>query len=90
MIRGEIMKDEIKEILLIIKSCKQDYDKQKNGMHTFDYGELYLLYDYITNLQQEKDNLYLDNTMLKMEKDIYKQGYEELKELIEKTITEVN
>lgn len=44
----------------------------------------------ITNLQQEKDNLYLDNTMLKMEKDIYKQGYEELKELIEKTITEVN
>ena len=44
----------------------------------------------ITNLQQEKDNLYLDNTMLKMEKDIYKQGYEELKELIEKTITGVN
>lgn len=84
------MNEEIKEILLIIKSCKQDYDKQKNGMHTFDYGELYLLYDYITNLQQEKDNLYLDNTMLKMEKDIYKQGYEELKELIEKTITGVN
>lgn len=44
----------------------------------------------ITNLQQEKDNLYLDNTMLKMEKDIYKQGYEDFKELIEKTITEVN
>lgn len=84
------MNNEIKEILLIIKSCKQDYDKQKNGMHTFDYGELYLLYDYITNLQQEKDNLYLDNALLKMEKDIYKQGYEDFKELIEKTITEVN
>ena len=47
------MNDEIKEILWIIKSCKQDYDKQKDGMHTFDYGELYLLYNYITNLQQE-------------------------------------
>lgn len=43
----------------------------------------------IKALQQEKDNLYLDNTMLKMEKDIYKQGYEELKELIEKAIMEV-
>ena len=37
------MNNEIKEILLIIKSCKQDYDKQKNGMHTFDYGELYFI-----------------------------------------------
>ena len=51
------MNEEIKEILLIIKSCKQDYDKQKNGMHTFDYGELYLLYNYITNLQQENERL---------------------------------
>lgn len=51
------MNEEIKEILWIIKSCKQDYDKQKNGMHTFDYGELYLLYDYITNLQQENKRL---------------------------------
>ena len=51
------MNDEIKEILWIIKSCKQDYDKQKNGMHTFDYGELYLLYNYITNLQQESERL---------------------------------
>ena len=44
----------------------------------------------IKALQQEKDNLYLDYTMLKLEKDIYKKGYEELKELIEKAITEVN
>ena len=43
----------------------------------------------IKALQQEKNNLYLDNTMLKLEKDVYKQGYEELKELIEKVITEV-
>lgn len=33
-------------------------------------------------LKEEKDNLYLDNTMLKMEKDIYKQGYEDLKDLL--------
>ena len=34
------------------------------------------------NMQEEKDNLYLDNAMLKMEKDIYKTGYEELKDLL--------
>ena len=33
-------------------------------------------------LKEEKDNLYLDNAMLKMEKDIYKTGYEELKDLL--------
>lgn len=47
------------------------------------------LYNYIKILQQEnerlkkeKDDLYLDNTMLKLEKDIYKTGYEELKGLL--------
>lgn len=51
--------------------------------------EINKILDYITNLQQEnerlkeeKDNLYLDNTMLKAEKDIYKQGYEDFKNLL--------
>ena len=51
---------------------------------------LYELKQENEELKKEKDNLYLDNTLLKLEKDIYKQGYEEFKELIEKTITEVN
>lgn len=63
-----------------------DLQEAKDSLQN-DYQEAV---DKITNLQQEKDNLYLDNTLLKLEKDIYKQGYEELKELIEKVITEVN
>lgn len=82
------MNDEIKEILLIIKSCKQDYDKQKNGMHTFDYGELYLLFNYITNLQQSDTDKQLEIMKLKgrLEKqrkeyqDTYKDVRIEIKE----------
>lgn len=72
------MKDEIEEILLIIKSCKQDYDKQKNGMHTFDYGELYLLYNYITNLQQEIENKNNEIDVLKDEVEWWKQQCDDL------------
>lgn len=69
------MNDEIKEILWIIKSCKQDYDKQKDGMHTFDYGELYLLYNYITNLQRERD--FYKHMCLKYGRKNYEQVYQE-------------
>ena len=43
---------------------------------------LYELKQENEELKKEKDDLYLDNTMLKMEKDIYKQGYEDLKNLL--------
>ena len=85
------MSDEIKEILDKWK-CYIGLTKKftTNEYEMLRVEDIDKLLDYITNLQQEKDNLYLDNTMLKMEKDIYKQGYEELKELIEKTIMGVN
>ena len=68
------MNDEIKEHM---QNC---IDREESCLLNSDNTKLLL--DYITNLQQEKDNLYLDNTMLKMEKDIYKTGYEELKGLL--------
>ena len=69
------MNDEIKEILWVIKSCKQDYDKQKDGMHTFDYGELYLLYNYITNIQErcsylERSNDRREDTILGLRQEL--------------------
>ena len=78
------MNDEIKEILRILKSKSKRYEYCLNANISFsdESYEAHLLLDYITNLQKEKDNLYLDNTMLKMEKDIYKTGYEELKGLL--------
>ena len=86
------MNDEIKEILSIIKSCKQDYDKQKDGMHTFDYGELYLLYNYITNLQQEnkiKDTNW-ESLKYYLEKLYYKDYIEEaISDDIDKKIKEL-
>lgn len=78
----ELNKNQIKQLLDYITNLQKT-----NKNHS---KKLIELGNKITNLQQEKDNLYLDNTMLKMEKDIYKKGYEELKELIEKAITEVN
>ena len=84
------MNNEIKEILDKLNNGKWEKDTEEITYKILFSNEVYKLLDYITNLQQEKDNLYLDNTMLKMEKDIYKQGYEELKELIEKLIKEVN
>ena len=70
------MNNEIKEILDRIETASEIFDCLLKPEECTE------LLDYITNLQQEKDNLYLDNTMLKLEKDIYKQGYEELKEII--------
>lgn len=82
------MNNEIKEILAYFEEYVKITDMH-DSEPMLNWKDLKIVLDYITNLQQEKDNLYLDNTMLKMEKDIYKQGYEELKELIEKLIMEV-
>lgn len=75
------MNDEIKEINIKIPGQILDYVDTKE--------HLLELFNYITNLQQENgrlkkenDDLYLDNTMLKMEKDIYKQCYEDFKDLL--------
>ena len=93
------MNDEIREILDRIETASEIFDCLLKPEECTE------LLDYITNLQQEnedlkrkldrkyykneyerikqeKDNLYLDNTLLKMEKDIYKTGYEELKGLL--------
>jgi predicted nuclease with TOPRIM domain len=84
------MKDEIKEILWIIKSCKQDYDKQKDGMHTFDYGELYLLYNYITNLQTKNEYLETWNSEIKLQLDNLQQRNNNLKEDFKRHIDRIN
>lgn len=76
------MNNEIKEILEII-NFEVASDKKWVKPLALNRAKWKQILDYI-------NNLYLDNTLLKLEKDIYKQGYEELKELIEKTITEVN
>ena len=55
----------------------------------FNITEYKRFWNYISNLEEKNNKLGFENIMLKMEKDIYKQGYEELKELIEKAITEV-
>ena len=64
------MNDEIKEILEHIQYVIDEDDYWEVTKET-----LKPLLDYI-------NDLYLDNTMLKLEKDIYKQGYEELKGLL--------
>lgn len=64
------MNDEIKEILEHIQYVIDEDDYWEVTKVT-----LKPLLDYI-------NNLYLDNTLLKLEKDIYKQGYEELKGLL--------
>lgn len=80
MIRGEIMNDEIKEIL----------DMLKHHISIISVEDEDLLLNYISNLEEKNNKLSFENIMLKMENNVYKQGYEELKELIEKAITEVN
>ena len=74
------MNDEIKEIL----------DMLKHHISIISVEDEDLLLNYISNLEEKNNKLSFENIMLKMENNVYKQGYEELKELIEKAITEVN
>lgn len=70
------MNDEIKEILDKWK-CYIGLTKKftTNEYEMLRVEDIDKILDYI-------NNLYLDNTLLKLEKDIYKQGYEELKGLL--------
>lgn len=51
------MNNDLKEILWIIKSCAMDYDKQEEGMHTFEWADLWILNEYIKELQQKVNQL---------------------------------
>lgn len=87
MIRGEIMNDKIKETL----EYKINFlTKSLNiGIQTKERRYFDDIKEYISNLELKNNKLGFENIMLKMENNVYKQGYEELKELIEKLITEV-
>lgn len=49
MISGE----ELNKILRTIEICAIDYNKNEDGMESFEWSELWLLDSYINDLQQE-------------------------------------
>lgn len=61
-------------------------EKTKGLFNIIEYKRFW---NYISNLEEKNNKLGFENIMLKMENNVYKKGYEELKELIEEAITEV-
>lgn len=79
--------DTWKILLDYITNLQQENHELKSKLECYENGVYYSsevdkLQQENERLKEEKDNLYLDNTMLKMEKDIYKQGYEDFKNLL--------
>lgn len=70
MIRGEIMNDEIKEILDILKKCK-DYDDE---VYLIKQHGATLLLDYITNLQQRSVEIGEYNTLVNKYNEVFKEN----------------
>ena len=56
---------ELKELLWVIKSCAIDYDKREEGMHTFEWSELWVINDYIEELRQKVNQLETNRDELK-------------------------
>lgn len=66
---------EEEKILKTIRYCANDYMKQEDGIQCFEWGDLWVLNEYIENIKQERD-LYKSvideiDKFIKEEKDRY-------------------
>ena len=82
------------KILKTIRYCANDYMKQEDGIQCFEWGDLWVLNEYIKKLQQENEDLKekvillrASEPMLELEKyygerDLYKEVIEEVRERV--------
>ena len=59
---------EEEKILRTIRYCANDYMKQEDGIQCFEWGDLWVLNEYIENIKQE-------NKQLKLDYELYKDNY---------------
>lgn len=71
--------NEEEKILQTIRFCANDYQKQEDGIQCFEWGDLWILNEYIKKLQQE-------NKRLQDEVDDLKWCIKGLRERIDKVV----